>query len=246
VEEQFYFIWPLIIYRVRRSETVIRICLISCAVILGIRTFIAIMLGLHLFTNIYLTASPTFSCADNLLFGCCLAILMRTQWRAKVLHLAPRVLGVSAAILLALAIPNHGLDCWPGVSPIACALIQTLGFSLLGISSAALIAMTLQSGSITQRLFQHHVLRFLGKYSYGIYVFHFSVDGFLKMPIRNFLNAHLHSKGLSVVIEALLVGGISVVVAMLSYHLFEVHFLRLKRYFSYDRATPTHPISEIS
>jgi peptidoglycan/LPS O-acetylase OafA/YrhL len=246
VEEQFYFVWPLVIYRVRRMETLVRICLISCAVILGIRVFITIMLGLHIFTNPYLTASPTFSCADNLLFGCCLAILMRTQWRTRVLHLAPRVLGISALILLILAIPNHGLDWFRAISPIDGDFIQTLGFSLLGISSAALIAMTLRSGSVTQRIFQNRFLRFLGKYSYGIYVFHYSIDGFLKAPIRSFLNAHLHSKGLSVLIEALIVGVLSVIVAMLSYHLFEVHFLRLKRYFSYNRAAPEPLIRETS
>ena len=144
VEEQFYFVWPLVIYRVRKMETIIRICLIGCAIVLGIRTFIAIMLLLHIFSNPYLTASPTFSCADNLLYGCCLAILMRTHWRSDVLRFAPRVLGLCAIILVALAIPNRGLDCWPGTSPVACALIETLGFSLLGISAAALVAMTLQ------------------------------------------------------------------------------------------------------
>jgi peptidoglycan/LPS O-acetylase OafA/YrhL len=244
VEEQFYFIWPLVIYHVRKLQTVVRICLISCAVILGIRTFITIMLGLHIFTNIYLTGSPTFSCADNLLFGCCLAVLMRTPWQKTVLRLAPRVLGIAAVILLALAIPNHGLGCYPGASSVASALIQTLGFSLLGISAAALLAMALRPGSQTQRLFRHSFLRFLGKYSYGIYVFHYSINGFLEEPLRNFLNLHLHSKGLSVVLGALLVGGVSVLVAMLSYHLFEVHFLRLKRYFSYDRTTPQPPVPQ--
>jgi peptidoglycan/LPS O-acetylase OafA/YrhL len=246
VEEQFYFIWPLVVYRVRRMLTLVRICLISCAFILGIRIFITIMLARHVFTNLYLTASPTFSCADNLLFGCCLAVLMRTQWRTRALHLAPRILAISAAILLALAIPNHGLDWFQVISPIDCGLIQTLGFTLLGISSAALIAMTLRSGSTTQRLFQNRFLRFLGKYSYGIYVFHYSINGFLEAPIRSFLNAHLHSKALSVLFQALIVGILSVLVAMLSYHLFEVHFLRLKRYFSYNRAAPGQPIRAAS
>jgi peptidoglycan/LPS O-acetylase OafA/YrhL len=246
VEEQFYFIWPLVIYRVRRLTKLVRICLISCAVILGIRTFIAIMLLRHIFTNPYLTASPTFSCADNLLFGCCLAVLMRTHWQKNVLRLAPRVLGIATIVLLALAIPNRGLDCWPSRSPLAGALIQTIGFSLLGISAASLVAMTLRTGSRTQRLFQNRALRFLGKYSYGIYVFHYSIDGFFGLPLRTFLNAHLHSKGLSVVLGGLIVGAISVLVAMLSYHLFEVHFLRLKRYFSYNRAPSLQPVTEIS
>ena len=236
VEEQFYLVWPLIIYRVRRLETIVRICLISCAVILCIRIFLVIMLNRHIFSNPYLTSSPTFSSADNILFGCCLCVLMRSTWRETVVRLAPRVLGFSALILLILAIPNHGLDWSLKISPTASALIQTLGFSLAGIASAATIAMTLQSGSKTQRLFQNRFLRFFGKYSYGIYVFHFSIDGTLKRPLRLFFNNHLHSKGLSVLLEALIAGSLSVLVAVLSYSLFEVHFLRLKRYFSYNRS----------
>jgi peptidoglycan/LPS O-acetylase OafA/YrhL len=244
VEEQFYLLWPLIIFRVRRLETLARVCYIGCAVIFGIRVFLVVMLRLHIFSNIFLVVSPTFSCADNILFGCCLAILIRTRWRTTVERLAPRVISFSAMILLLLSIPNHGLDFLPNISPNAASLIETIGLSLIGISSAALIAMALQAGSKTERLFDNRFLRFLGKYSYGIYVFHFSIDGFLKIPLRAHLNAHLHSKGLSVLLEGVIVGALSVAVAMLSYHLFEVHFLRLKRYFSYNRAAPVATLTD--
>jgi peptidoglycan/LPS O-acetylase OafA/YrhL len=240
VEEQFYFIWPLIVYRVRHMATRVRICLISCAAILGIRIILTILLNRHILTSAYITAAPTFSCADNLLFGCCLCILLRTHWRERVFRLAPWVLASCAIILLAFAIPNHGLDCWPGVSPVATDLIQTLGFSLVGISCAAIIAMALQPASRTQHAFQNPALSFLGKYSYGIYVFHYSIDSFLKQPLRHFFDVYTHSKGLSVVLEALIAGILSVIAAMLSYYLLEVHFLRLKRYFSYSR-TPSSP-----
>jgi peptidoglycan/LPS O-acetylase OafA/YrhL len=243
VEEQFYLVWPFVIYRIRKVETLIRVCLIGCLVVLGIRTFITIMLDLHVFKNQYLTGSPTFSCADHLLFGCCLALLMRTHWRDKVLRFAPRVLLTSVLILVAFAIPNRGLEPTEH-SPIMGFLIQTVGLTLVGIASTALIAMTLRARSKAQRVFENRTLRFLGKYSYGIYIFHYSMIGFFEIPLRAFFNAHLPSKGLSLLLEAFVVGGSSVVLAVLSYHLFEVHFLRLKRYFSYDRATPDAPASQ--
>ena len=45
-----------------------------------------------------------------------------------------------------------------------------LGYSLIGISCAAIITMTLQTESRTQHLFEAQFLLFFGKYSYGIYV----------------------------------------------------------------------------
>jgi peptidoglycan/LPS O-acetylase OafA/YrhL len=189
----------------------------------------------HALTGSYMTSAPTFCCADNLLFGCCLAIVMRTHWRERVLRLASRALSICAVILLGFAIPNRGLDCWPGALPIASDVIQTLGFSLIGISCTALIAMALKPASQTQRMFGNIILRFFGKYSYGIYVFHYSINGFLMEPLRLFFNNRIHSKAIGVVVPALIIAGISVLAALLSYNLYEVHFLRLKRYFSYRR-----------
>ncbi|HTD95382.1 MAG TPA: acyltransferase [Edaphobacter sp.] len=227
VEEQFYLIWPFIVYRVRRPLTLVRISLVSCGVILGIRIFLVAMRGQPGFDNIYLPYSPTFSCADNILFGCCLCALLRSGWSKFVVRFAPRVLAVSAGILLIAAVRNHGLDFATST------FVPTIGFSLVGICCAAIIAMTLKTGSKTQWLFKNGALRFFGKYSYGIYVFHYSLDGFFSGPIRASMNAHFHNKALSVVAGAFVVGVASVLIALLSYHLYEVRFLKLKKYFSY-------------
>src|SRR3984885_6673500 len=97
VEEQFYLVWPFLVYRVKRAQSLIKISLIACLVILLIRV-VLVSLRSH-FHKIYLPYSPTFSCADNLLYGCCLCALLRTSARQRVLELAPRVLAFCAAIL---------------------------------------------------------------------------------------------------------------------------------------------------
>jgi peptidoglycan/LPS O-acetylase OafA/YrhL len=234
VEEQFYLIWPLVVYRVREPKRLVRLSLVACGVIFCIRVFLVAMEKNPHFSYVYLPYSPTFSCADNILYGCCLSALMLTSRRETVLRLAPRVFAVLATLLLVAFFVNHGLDWQAGPEHPLHLIIPTVGFSLLGIGSAALIAMVLRPG-LARSFFQNGILRFFGRYSYGIYVFHYSITGVLQEPLRSFFNAHFHSKALSVLLQAGIAGGASVLAALVSYHLYEKHFLHLKRYFSYSQ-----------
>jgi peptidoglycan/LPS O-acetylase OafA/YrhL len=228
VEEQFYLVWPLILYRVRSLRSLIRISVIACIATLVIR-IVLVAERPHL-TNVYLPYSFTFSCVDNLLFGCCLCALLRTTLRQKVLHFAPRVFAFCVMLLTVAAIPNRGLDWKTSI------FIPTVGFSLIGISCAALIAMSLEPGSRTKRLFSHPILRFFGKYSYGLYVFHYLLGGLLSQPVRNYVDAHFHSKVLGVIAGAIVVFIATILAALLSYHFYEFPFLKLKKYFTYNKS----------
>jgi peptidoglycan/LPS O-acetylase OafA/YrhL len=227
VEEQFYLIWPFMVYKIRSIPILLRVCLSTCVVVFLIRTILVVMQS-H-FNNISLLRYPTFSCVDNLLFGCGLALLLRTPSRQQVLNKAPVVFATCVAIIAASGLIRRSLDWQTSV------FIPTLGFSIIGIACASCIAMALRVGSRTQSLFDNRALRFFGKYSYGIYVFHYSLDLYLTVPIRIFIVRHFHSRALSVITSASLVLVLSVLVALLSYHLYEVHFLKLKKYFSYTR-----------
>jgi peptidoglycan/LPS O-acetylase OafA/YrhL len=230
VEEQFYLIWPFLVYRIRRLGSLIRLSLIVSIAILLIRV-VLVLLRPHLH-YIYLPYSPTFSCADNLLFGCCLCCLLRTSARQRVLDLAPRFFAIGTAILIGTGLYYHGLR-WHNNF-----FMPTFGFTVIGLSCATLVAMALRPSSITQRVFENSILRFYGKYSYGLYVYHYSVSGFLATPTRAFVNNHLHSKLLGVLAGACLVMAVTVPIAVLSYHFYEAPFLKLKRFFSYNRPAP--------
>jgi peptidoglycan/LPS O-acetylase OafA/YrhL len=228
VEEQFYLVWPLILYRVRSLRSLIRLSMIACITVLLIR--IALVAGRPHLHNVYLPYSPTFSCVDNLLFGCCLCALLRTTLRQQVLDFAPRIFTLCALVLTGVAIMNHGLDWERSI------FIPTVGFSLIGISCAVLIAMSLRPGSRTKQLFNHPILRFFGKYSYGLYVFHYPLDCLLTQPVRFFIDAHFHSKVLGVIAGAIVVFIASTLAAILSYHFFESPFLKLKKHFTYRKS----------
>ena len=239
VEEQFYLVWPFVVYRVRNLKTLLRIIVVTCIVVLLIR--VGLVAGRPYFHNIYLPYSPTFSCIDNLLFGCGLCVLLRTSVRNQVIKLAPWIFAGCALIVLCAAIVNNGLRWQTSF------FIPTLGFSLIGIASASLIGMTLRSGTYTEYFFRNKVLRFFGKYSYGLYVYHYSISASLSVPIRLFMDGHFHNKALGVLTGAVVVLVLSILLALLSYHLFESRFLKLKKYFSYNkRATPINRQAEVS
>jgi peptidoglycan/LPS O-acetylase OafA/YrhL len=238
VEEQFYLVWPLIVFRVRKLRSLIQLSLIACAAVLLIR--VGLVAARPILHNPYVTFSPTFSCCDNLLFGCCLAALMRTSRPAQVLRLAPRAFAACVVLIFVTTIPNGGLENGTSL------LVPTIGYSLIGIASAALVAMTLRPGSTSQRIFQNATLRFFGKYSYGMYVFHYTVSATFNAPLRAFFNEKTHNKGLSVVVAALICFVLTLIVALLSYHLYESHFLKLKKYFSYNQKARTIPSNNLA
>jgi peptidoglycan/LPS O-acetylase OafA/YrhL len=231
VEEQFYLVWPILVFRIRRIPTLIRLCLITCAASLVFR-IVAVVLRPHyqaLHLPYWTPFSTTFSCVDNLLFGCSLCAVLRTPFRQRILVLAPRVFLICSSTLVLVGCFYRGL-LWQHTF-----FIPTFGFTLVALAFTALIAMALSPGSQTERFFTNRILRFFGKYSYGIYVFHYSIHEILTRPTRLYIDNHLHSKVFAIVGGAAVVMAATIPLAVLSYHLYEAPFLRLKRYFSYNQ-----------
>ena len=113
--------------------------------------------------------------------------------------------------------------------------VPTFGFTIVGISCTALLAMALRTGSRTQAIFSNKTMRFFGKYSYGLYVFHYSIDRMLTPHVRLYMNDHFHSKALAVLTGAAAVMAVTLPIALLSFHFYEAPFLKLKRFFSYNQ-----------
>jgi peptidoglycan/LPS O-acetylase OafA/YrhL len=71
------------------------------------------------------------------------------------------------------------------------------------------------------------------------------VDSSLTSPAREFLMAHGMPKPIAILGAAALVCGISVLIAVLSYHLYEVHFLKLKRLAPNPRRVKTQDLESV-
>ncbi len=226
VEEQFYFIWPLIVFLVRDWRKLLGIGL---GLSLG-----ALVLRIVFFSDGALPATLyefTPCRMDALLMGGSLALLYRSTYRSFILRYSTPAFLFLLVCLIWMALPLNGL-IW------SAPVVETYGYSLTALTSTLLIATTLARGSWSRLVFETRLLRFLGKYSYGIYVFHYSIDVAITASLRRWLLATFHSKPIAVILASVPVVLLTIVLAVASYHLYEKRFLSLKRYFDPNRAVP--------
>ena len=92
--------------------------------------------------------------------------------------------------------------------------------------------------NLFRQALRSQLMREFGKYSYGIYVFHvLLLPSFERVFSTKKLQQYLPSYALSGVLHLLLAVGASLAVAFISWHVYEKHFLKLKRFFEYERTT---------
>jgi peptidoglycan/LPS O-acetylase OafA/YrhL len=228
VEEQFYLIWPVVVWLARDRIRIIRIATALSILALVLR---AVMVEVVRPANLdgWMIHQLPFR-MDSLLLGAILALLLRgpnaDRWqrRCRIAFL----IALTAFIALSFALPSPSAP-W----------LMTAGFSLLALASAGLIGVTLRPGSPAFRLFNLRPLRILGKYSYGFYVYHVLWAGAWAAFV-SFLTRKLHSSLLANALSDVLNFATAFLVAKLSYDLSEVRFLRFKKYFEYDSEVREH------
>jgi peptidoglycan/LPS O-acetylase OafA/YrhL len=222
VEEQFYLVWPLAVYLLR-PQALRSVCLALIGGALMVRVAFAVAGN----TNAAYALTPCRS--DALALGALLALTVRApggiekirRWGWKICLVA--LVGVTAATLI------RGTDFKDSI-------IVTAGISLVGLLYAAALGTVVSApeGSRVRSGLRLCPLRFLGKYSYAIYMFHQAIiTVLLKRTSPASLATQLHSILAGDVAFCLIVGTASVVAAMASWWLLEKRFLALKRAFSY-------------
>jgi peptidoglycan/LPS O-acetylase OafA/YrhL len=113
-------------------------------------------------------------------------------------------------------------------------LIGTAGFTFIAIAYGALLILAVREGGWLGWVFSLPLLRLFGKYSYGIYLFHFPLSEFLSPKREIFISVtHSFAVGSITFILACLI--LNVGVAALSFHFIESPIIGLKKRFEYDR-----------
>jgi len=167
VEEQFYLIWPLtlggIFFVTRRVETTRQLRLIRTVVAVGAVTSAIWALALR-------NSDPnhayygTDTRAYELLAGAFLALTPQLFDAARQLQRTMRTAaGISVVALLAIATSSVHLDA-----------IQR-GISATVITSVLIITIEATDGGLTKRVLSNDSMVYLGKISYGTYLWHWIV-----------------------------------------------------------------------
>jgi peptidoglycan/LPS O-acetylase OafA/YrhL len=230
IEEQFYILWPAAVFFLARKRSIVVFALGGAGLSLLFRVWAQVS-GLVV-AHPYIQYSFTPARLDGLLLGAVLAVGIRSKYRTAILAWGPRVLSVLLVFWL-------GWISLLGPLPaLGNPFISTVGVTLLAVTGAGLVTSVLRAGSLAAKLFSTRVLRFLGRYSYGLYVFHYSIHATLDERIWSWTTAHSHSKVLPILASGVIVLALSVALAMLSFHYFESPLLRFKTRFATHGGAP--------
>jgi peptidoglycan/LPS O-acetylase OafA/YrhL len=223
VEEQYYLLYPLLVARVDRAG--LRRALVAMVVLAPLLRGVCMV-------AISSTATYTlpFCRMDALAVGGLATLLVRDgdeAAKAKVARAAP---WLWAASLVWAIVVSRVLTTFAGQVVWRMAVYQ-----LFAAATAATVVGLL--GGAYPRVgaaFRHPALVYVGKVSYGLYLFHLFTRAAVDVgPLGRLLRGHEHSAALSVVRTAA-VFGLSLAVAGVSWRFFEKPLLALK-----DRWAPT-------
>jgi peptidoglycan/LPS O-acetylase OafA/YrhL len=222
VEEQFYSLWPLVVFFVLRRKTLMQIC---AGGILGALLFRIIMTHLGASTWMVYTELP--SRMDALLAGAMLALALRgprpDAWlsRSRLYSL----MGGCCLVLVILFIHARSLF-------LASREMTSWGYSMFAGLYVCVLALALVPGTVANRIGRISLLRFFGRYSYGLYVWH-DLPSPICITWQAWFIRNIHPLVVGQMVYALAMLALFTAVAVASYHLLELRFLKLKSHFRY-------------
>ena len=218
VEEQFYLVWPFLFRYVR---------LCNRKMIIGILWSLSVLVRV-------LTKDPNFiyfntlTACEPLLMGALICILEREGRLERY-----RRLGAIGALLAII-----GLVIVFDVNPVLTgdnAELMRFGYTCIDWIFAFFLYYTLlptARAAILRKTFEAKWLRWCGKYSYGIYIFHWMILQFFVLKCQRVLIGRGDNPNLVYFLTR--AGGVIAVLAVsyCSYRFYERKFLNLKRYFA--------------
>lgn len=203
VEEHFYMLWPLIIFFINKKY----VGRVIFAYIISIFVLKYYMLNEGISINKF-----TLTRMDQIMMGSYLAIL-------EIKGFFERKGALKKMILAGLLILPIGIITYI-IGDNVSHLKEMVKYPILGILFFSLIGglISLKERNIINKILASNSFQYLGKISYGIYVWHILV---LLMLKQFYISKNL-------IVDLSLTIGLTILFAHLSYYYFEVYFLKLK------------------
>lgn len=222
VEEQFYIVWPLVIFIVRKPKLLLTIAGFLLLAVICVRLFMWTIqikdlnyFGLYTYTRI-----------DGICIGSILAILqfMRSTFINKYF----------TGVVLLLAAMNFVFYFVNKKYNFTYPYFAIVGYTTFAMLFAIIVHEVIQGGNKFLNLILNiKPLRFFGKISYGLYIFHWPIYlilyDWMDKKIRT--ATALSDNNLAILVSVLLTI-IGILVSILSFYTFERYFLKKKNAFN--------------
>ena len=169
VEEQFYFIWPFLVYKLKREQLPY---LLIVFIVFSYGCRLVLFFATEAYSAWIWASLPTV--LDSLSIGALLALASRSK-NASAEKLARNgfiLMAASGTILFFLGLfraklpAEWGLDIWNA---------GHTNLTLLGLFFGGLIAFVIFRNSWLSRVLRFSWLRKIGKISYGLYLYHYPI-----------------------------------------------------------------------
>jgi len=228
VEEHFYMVWPFVVGAFTRQRLT-RFLVVFIPAMAVVRYF-----GLYLFTNSY---NSLFR-VDEMAYGALIACWIRSE-------------SYSSSKLRKLSL----VGAWTILPAIYCILTQSnwswlrshgVMYVLLsvGFTSWLGLALTARAGSLLMKILNNGFLRYTGKISYGLYIFHPIFFPYYKGWALFRWSNSLHNRLAGDLVTLLGEMTLLYAVASLSWRVFEQPILRLKRRFEEKAPSQATPVPQ--
>lgn len=228
IEEQFYLVWPLVIWLCRPTLVAWLCTIIFVAEVFArssARAAEVEVLPIYVITWFRL---------DGLVIGALLAIALRRGIMPALNRLVPVVVIVGVAGLIAVTILGGHTWWWNR-------RIQQFGYSLIAVIAGAMLvsAISRPPDSLWPRMLSAGWLRAFGKYSYCLYLIHLPVMRIVREYVFNpeEQQALAIAPWIGQVLFYFVATAPAFALAWLSWRVFEAPILRLKAWFPYSRVS---------
>ncbi len=233
IEEHFYLIWPLMVYLFNQKNLIV----LAIIAIVG-----SCVLGLFMLAEEHswmVVYTFTFTRLSTIMLGALLAVLLG-NYKSIVEKLVIPVFLISGIVIVGFYLKLYFIDhiefnfflFHPSTSIIRSNSLILLVFAIFFVS----ILCFCLGKNIFSKMLSLKPFVLLGKYSYGIYVFHFPVYFLLRNDIGQVVGTPFNVPLLGSVLVSVISVMITLSISVLIYHVFEKRFLDLKKRFNASNA----------
>jgi peptidoglycan/LPS O-acetylase OafA/YrhL len=212
VEEQFYTLWPLLLLLMLRRlklQSVLRLVVFGTLLSVLARFYLATATAAR-YERLY---NGLDTRAESLLLGAAVAVALASGWLAFN-NKGRKILSVAAGLCAIALLMGYKLNPWDEDD------IHYVGWFAMSLGGAIIIThLVTAKGSYLHRMLENRILVYLGRISYGMYLWHY--------PVLRICEKH----GWSRWTNALVAIPVTIFIAVISYYFIELPCLKLKQKF---------------